>query len=128
MMTVRRILREPLLHFLLLGALLFWLYGALNGGAPGAPGEIVVDRARVESLAAQFQRTWQRPPAAEEMQGMIDAWVREEVLYREGMALRLDRDDPVVRRRVAQKLAFMADAQKSVEASEAELQAWLDAR
>jgi hypothetical protein len=124
-MTMRRILREPLLHFLLLGALLFWLYGALNRGALDAPGEIVVDRARVENIAAQFQRTWQRPPAAQELQGLIDSWVREEVYYREGLAQHLDRDDPVVRRRVAQKLTAMADAQTTAEAGEAELQAWL---
>jgi hypothetical protein len=108
-----------------LGALLFWLYGALNRGALDAPSEIVVDRARVESITAQFQRTWQRPPTAQEMQGLIDSWVREEVFYREGLALRLDRDDPVVRRRVGQKLTAMADVQTPVEASEAELQAWL---
>ena len=124
-MSPRRILSEPLLHFLLLGALLFWLYGALNRGALDAPSEIVVDRARVESITAQFQRTWQRPPTAQEMQGLIDSWVREEVFYREGLALRLDRDDPVVRRRVGQKLTAMADVQTPVEASEAELQAWL---
>jgi hypothetical protein len=126
-MNMRRILREPLLHFLLLGASLFWLYGALNRGALDAPGEIVVDRARVENVAAQFQRTWRRPPTTDELQGLIDAWVREEVFYREGIALRLDRDDPVVRRRVAQKLAAVADAQSTAEAGEAELLAWLAA-
>lgn len=123
---MRRLLREPLLHFLALGALLFALYGALNGGSGRAPSEIVVDRARVESLAAQFERVWQRGPTAEELRGLVDAFVREEVLYREGLALRLDRDDPVIRRRVGQKLAFLADAQASTEASDAELQAWLD--
>jgi hypothetical protein len=122
-MTLRRIHREPLLHFMLLGALLFWIYGALNRGALVAPDEILVDRARLESIAAQFQRTWLRPPTAEELQGLIDSWVREEVLYREGIAQGLDRDDPVVRRRVAQKLTAMADVQTSAEAS----QAWLDA-
>lgn len=126
-MTIRRILREPLLHFLLLGALLFWLYGVLNRGALDVPGEIFVDRARVENIAAQFQRTWRRPPTTEELQGLIGALVREEVLYREGIALRLDRDDPVVRRRVAQKLTAMADAQSTADVGEAELLAWLAA-
>ncbi len=126
-MTIRRILHEPLLHFLLLGALLFWLYGVLNRGALDAPDEIVVDRARVENIAAQFQRTWRRQPTTEELQGLIDALVREEVLYREGLALRLDRDDPVVRRRVAQKLTAMADAQSTADVGEAELLAWLAA-
>jgi len=123
-MSLQRLLREPLLHFLLLGALLFGLYGALHRGAPD---EILVDRSRVESLSAQFQRAWQRPPTADELKGLIDTWVREEVFYREGLAQRLDRDDPVVRRRVAQKLTAMADAQTSAEASPAEMQAWLDA-
>jgi len=123
-MILQRLLREPLLHFLLLGALLFSLYGALHRGAPD---EILVDRSRVESLSAQFQRAWQRPPTADELKGLIDTWVREEVFYREGLAQRLDRDDPVVRRRVAQKLTAMADAQTSAEASPAEMQAWLDA-
>jgi hypothetical protein len=125
-LSLRRILREPLLHFLALGALLFWLYAALNRGALEAPSEIVVDRARLESLAAQFERVWQRPPTAAELEGLVEGFVREEVLYREGLALRLDRDDPVVRRRVGQKMAFLADAQAPAEASEAELQAWLD--
>jgi hypothetical protein len=126
-MNMGRILREPLLHFLLLGALLFWLYGALNRGALDAPREIVVDRAQVEAIAAQFQRSWQRPPTAQELQGLIDRWVRDEVYYREGLAQRLDRDDPLVRRRVVQKLTAMADAQTTAEVGEAELQAWLAA-
>lgn len=126
-MSPRRILREPLLHFLVLGALLFWLYGTLNHDALNAPDEIVVDRARIESIAAQFQRSWQRPPTTTELQGLIDTWVREEVYYREGLALRLDRDDAVVRRRVAQKLTDLADAQAPTEASDSELQAWLNA-
>jgi hypothetical protein len=124
---MRRLLGEPLLHFLVFGALLFALYAAVNRDAPGAPDEIVVDRARAENLAAQFERVWQRPPTAEELHGLVDGFVREEVLYREGIALGLDRDDPVVRRRVGQKMSFLADAQAPAEASDTELQAWLDA-
>jgi hypothetical protein len=126
-MSLRRLLGEPLLHFLLLGALLFALYGALNRGALNSPDEIVVDRNRIETLSAQFRRSWHRPPTADELKGLIDSWVREEVYYREGLAQQLDRDDPVVRRRVAQKLTAIADAQTSSEVSPAELQAWLDA-
>lgn len=126
-MILSRILREPMLHFVLLGALLFWLYGTFNRAAPDSPSEILVEPAQVENLSAQFQRTWQRLPTAQELQGLIDTWVREEVYYREGLAQQLDRNDPVVRRRVGQKLAAMAEAQASTEASEAELQAWLDA-
>jgi hypothetical protein len=122
-----RVLREPLLHFFALGALLFGLYAVASGDATGALDEIVVDRARLASLAAQFERVWQRPPTREELDGLVESFVREEVLYREGVALGLDQDDPVIRRRIEQKMSFLADAEAETEVSEAELQAWLDA-
>ena len=107
---INRLLREPLLHFFLLGVALFALYGWLNVGGPGAANEIVVSRGQLESLQAQFERVWQRPPTSQELQGLVDTWVREEIFYREGMAMGLDRDDPVVRRRIAQKIEFIIDA------------------
>ena len=122
---MRRLIREPLLHFLVLGALLFALYGWIHRGA-AAPDEIVVSRGQVDSLRAQFERTWQRDPSAVELQGLIDAWVRDEVLYREGRALGLDGDDPVIRRRVAQKVEFLAEGLTPAAPTEAELQTWLD--
>jgi len=122
---MRRWLREPLLHFLILGALLFGLYGWLRGGAQATPAEIVVSRGQLQSLQAQFQRTRQRAPTPEELQGMVEGWVREEIFYREGVAMGLDRDDPVVRRRVAQKLEFVVDGAAPTPPTSAELQAWL---
>ncbi len=127
--VLRRLWREPLLHFLALGALLFAIYGWMNGGNTGGSEsrEIVVSRGQVDSLKAQFERVWQRQPNAEELKGVIDGWVREEVMVREGLAMGLDRDDLVVRRRVVQKIEFLADgAAAGVAApSEAQLQAWL---
>jgi len=122
---VRRWLREPLLHFLILGALLFGVYGWLRGGAQATPAEIVVSRGQLQSLQAQFQRTRQRAPTPEELQGMVEGWVREEIFYREGIAMGLDRDDPVVRRRVAQKLEFVVDGAAPTPPTSAELQGWL---
>lgn len=124
---MRRLLREPLLHFAVLGMGLFVLYGVLRGGTGDAPDEIVVDRARLASLEAQFERVWQRAPTPAERDGLVATWVREEILYREGVAMGMDRDDPIVRRRIAQKMDFLADGQAPAEPSEAELQAWLDA-
>lgn len=124
---MRRLLREPLVHFLGLGALLFLLYGWVRGGVLDAPDEIVVSRWQLESLQMQFQRVRQRLPTPEELQGLVDSWVREEVFYREGLAAGLDRDDPVVRRRVGQKIEFMMDVAPQVEPTNAELQSWLDA-
>ena len=124
---MRRLLREPLLHFLVLGALLFGLYNWLNSGALMAPDEIVLTRGQLRSLQAQFQRTWQRAPTPEELKGLVEGWVREEIFYREGLAMGLDRDDPVVRRRVAQKLEFIANDTPRAAPTATELQAWLDA-
>jgi len=124
---MRRLLREPLLHFFVLGALLFALYAGLNPGAAGAADEIVVTRGQQQNLQLQFLRTRQRAPTADEQRGLVDNWVREEVLYREGVALGLDRNDPVVRRRVGQKVEFIADGLTPTAPSEAELAAWLDA-
>lgn len=124
---MRRLLREPLLHFALIGALLFALYGWVNGGGSSAPQEIVVTQGQLDNLRAQFARAWQRQSNADEMNVLVEQWVRDEVFYREGQALGLERNDPVVRRRIAQKLEFIADGQAPTAPSNAELQAWLDA-
>jgi hypothetical protein len=124
-MTARKILREPLFHFFLLGALLFAVYAVLNRNALDAPDEIRVDGARIEALRTQFERVWQRPPDPAELQGLIDNWVSEEMRYREGLALGFEADDPVVRRRVAQKVTFMTEALVDDTVSDAELADWL---
>ena len=124
---IRRLIREPLLHFFVLGAALFALYSWLHRGALDAPNEIFVSRNQVSSLEAQFERVWQRPATAAELQHLVDNWVREEIFYREGLAMGLDRDDPVVRRRVGQKIQFIIESVAPAPPSTAELQAWLDA-
>jgi hypothetical protein len=125
-MKLKAWLREPLLHFLLLGAGLFVLFGWLNRDGFDAPNEIVVDSSRIAQLRMQFERVWQRPPSEDELSGLVEDWIRQEVLYREGMALGLDQGDPVMRRRVVQKMQFMSDALVNDEFTDAELQAWLD--
>ena len=122
-----RLLREPLLHFVLLGALLFALDAAWSDDGPGE-GEILVSAGRVQNLAALFGKTWQRPPTAEELRAMVDEYVLEEAMYRRGMELGVAEDDAVVRRRVRQKLEFFAeDLNDLVEPTEEELRAWYEA-
>lgn len=121
-----RIFREPLLHFLVLGAALFALYGWLNRDGFDTPDEIVVSRGQIMNLQAQFERVWQRAPTSQELQGLIDNWVREEVFYREALAMGLDRDDPVVRRRMSQKVQFIIDGATPAAPTTEELQRWLD--
>jgi len=126
---MRRVLREPMLHFLLLGVAIFVAFQLAGGGDDRGRETIVVTEGQVESLATAFARTWQRPPTAEELEGLVADWVREEVYYREAVALGLDRDDTVVRRRLRQKLEFLAEdlGAAAPEASEAALRAHLAA-
>jgi hypothetical protein len=124
---IKRLLREPLLHFLLLGAALFAAHGILSRGSASEPDRIVVTRSQIESMASLFTRARQRAPSDAELEELVRGHVREEVFYREGLALGLDRDDPVIRRRVAQKLEFVTEGAEAVEPDDKELQAYLDA-
>ena len=124
---MKRFLREPLVHFLAIGAALFLAF-AWKGGAGASSGRIVVTRARLESLAAGFSRTWQRPPTADELKGLVDGFVREEIAVREAMATGLDKDDTIIRRRLKQKVDFLAeDRIDAAPPTDADLAAWLAA-
>jgi hypothetical protein len=126
-LKTRKLLKEPLAHFFVIGLLLFVLYGLVNDDSGRSAEEIVVNQSRMSALVANFEKTWQRPPTADELQSMIDTWVREEILYREGVAIGFDLDDPVIRRRVAQKMTFIADGMVPVSPSDEELEVWLAA-
>src|SRR5262245_23955745 len=121
-----RIVREPLLHFGLLGAALFIVY-RLVAPVASATSSIVISSDQVVSLAEQFRATWQRAPTREELERVIHARVRDEVLYREGLALGLDRDDPVIRNRIRQKMEVLAEDALTAEPTTADLQTFLDA-
>lgn len=123
-MTINRLIREPLIHFFLIGAALFLVYNVVNAPRED-PTEVVVSEERIASIKARFERTWRRPPTASELEGLIDNWLREELLYREGLALGLDRDDHVIRRRIAQKMGFMAEALSSELPKDQQLTVWL---
>lgn len=123
---LRALVREPLVHFLLAGAALFVLLG--RGGDAGPDDfRITVDEAEIARLTATWEQTWQRPPTRDELDGLIDDFVREEILYREALRLGLDEDDTVIRRRLRSKMEFLARAEaESVMPEDTELQAWLD--
>jgi hypothetical protein len=124
---LKSLLREPLVHFLLLGAALFALDAWLRPtAATPANTEIVVSEARIRNLAQNFRRTWQRPPTREELDGLVESHVREEVFYREALALGLDRDDTIIRRRLQQKVEFISEeAAALAQPTDEELNAYL---
>ncbi len=126
---LKRAAREPLVHFLAIGAALFVVNGLINGPDEGPAGEtIVVSEGRVGQIAQSFLLLSGRLPTREELQALVDDFVSEEVGYREAIAMGLDADDTIVRRRMRQKIEFMIeDGAASETPSGAELQAWLDA-
>lgn len=131
---VTRFFREPLLHFLLIGAGLFLLFGwrggpaSFPGGAAGQPAaKIVVTQEDVGQLVDVFTRTWQRPPTQMEVKSLVEDLVRNEIYYREALAIGLDRDDAVIRRRMRQKMEFIfEDISALAEPKDEDLQIFLN--
>jgi len=119
-----RLLQEPLVQFLLIGAMIYGAYGLFAPPAEEDMGAtVVVDAARIESFAAQWQARWNRPPTRQELDGLIDSYVREEILFRQGEVMGLAEDDPVFRRRIAQRVELLAaDLSRLAEPTEAELE------
>lgn len=125
---MHKLLREPLRHFLLLGAGIFLVYSLMShSDSSGESGKIVVTLGQVEHLAAGFARAWQRPPTAQELAGLVRDRGREEVYVREALALGLDKDDTIIRRRLRQKMEFIADDIAQADPTDAALNASLQA-
>ena len=108
---LRRLSREPLLHFLLIGLVLFVVYDQLHPGseAKSESNRILLTPDDFEQLGVTWLAQGRPPPTPEQMQSLIELKVREEVLYREALALGLDKDDTIVKRRLAQKMEFLAE-------------------
>jgi parvulin-like peptidyl-prolyl isomerase len=139
-----RLLREPLFHFLLIGAALFGSYSYLPPAGSAQPvaqaarnaaaelaatpsREITLSLDQLARLATVFQAQWGREPTTRELDRLVEADVKEEILYREALALGLDKDDEIVRRRMAQKMQFLAeDVAGAHQPTDAELKAWFD--
>ena len=126
MTFLKRLLSEPLLHFLLLGGLLF-LFFSWQGGGTGNH-RIVITGGLINHLTTGFTRAWQRPPTDAELKGLIDDYVKDEIAARQAVAMDLDRDDTVIRRRLRQKLEFLLvdEAGAAVPSTDAEIKAWMD--
>ncbi|MBB3237413.1 peptidyl-prolyl cis-trans isomerase [Phyllobacterium endophyticum] len=121
-----KLLGEPLVHFLVIGGILFGAYYLADAGGGEPSGEeIIISSGEIASTAAIFNQTWQRAPTAEELDSLLSERIRDEVFYRQGVAMGLDRDDVVVRRRIRQKMEFVADLTADVAPTDAELKAFV---
>jgi hypothetical protein len=121
-------LKEPLLHFLVAGGLLFVAYAWRNRGGGEAPGVVRITAAEAHWLKETWARQWLHPPSEQELRGVVADYVKEALLAREARALGLAENDTVVRRRLAQKLEFLVqDTARLAEPREDELRQLYDA-
>ncbi len=124
---MRVVLREPMAVFVLCGALLYLCAWWLDGQDGRSERSIRVDAADVAQLRGYWEAQAERAPTAAELAALVDERIDEEVLYREALRLGLDRDDVIVRRRLAQKLAFLNAGTANIPApDEGRLRAWFD--
>jgi hypothetical protein len=121
---LKKLLKEPLIHFILLAFACFGLYALVNRSPAGGDDQIVITAAKVDQLSSLFANTWRRPPTAIELKGLIENYTKEEIYNREALALGLDKNDTSIRRRLRQKYEFLIDAEAEGQApTDAQLQA-----
>jgi hypothetical protein len=126
-----RLIGEPLLHFALIGAALFLLYGSRNDATlvPDTAAPIEITPELADRIAGQFRAVWNRDPTPQEREGLIRDFIREEVLYRDALALGLDRDDAVIRQRMRLKMELLSDGMaESLTPDDATLATWFEPR
>jgi peptidyl-prolyl cis-trans isomerase C len=123
---LRKAIREPLFHFLLIGLTLFGLYAWIERGRTNNGNyQITLTFDDLSQLDISFVSQWHRQPTKEEFSGLVEGFIRQEILYREGLAMGLDKDDTIVKRRMAQKMEFLSeDVASAHEPSTDELKAW----
>lgn len=124
---MKRLLHEPLIHFLLIGAALFAVFHYAQRGRTAAPSsrQIQLSLDELAQVTVLFQSQWRRDPTAEEFSRMVEQKVQSEVLYREALSMGLDKNDEIVKRRMAQKMQFLAeDVAAAHEPTTTELKAW----
>ena len=123
-MTSLKLLRDPLLHFVIVGAVLFAGYELIIGGElkPSATDPVHIGEGEIRWLKETFANQWQRPPTEDELRGLVGGFLEEELFAREAKALSLDQNDTIVRRRLAQKMTFLVDdTSRIVEPADQEL-------
>jgi len=126
--VIKKYLQEPLLHFLVLGGLIFLFYATVNDGFTEEEKKIVIPQAKIDQLTYIWQKKHMRKPTKEERQKMIEGEIYAEVMSREAVKLGLDKEDGIIRRRLVQKMTFVsANLSALLEPDEAELKAYLKA-
>ncbi len=124
---LKRLLREPLLHFVLIGVALFAIYRVLHSNAAGSSDskKIVLTADDLDQISLMWRAQGRSSLSQEQLESLLDSKIREEVLYREALTLGLDKEDTIVKRRMAQKMDFLAEDLSDLrEPSREELKTW----
>ena len=107
---MEKLFKEPLIHFLVIGALIFVVFAVVNKEEIAVDGrKIIVSAGDIERLSVSWSKKWNRSPTEQELDSLIESYIREEVYYREALALGLDQDDTILRRRLMQKMEFLSN-------------------
>ncbi len=109
MSRIKALVREPLVHFLVIGAVLFVTFDLRQGDSGETENLILISSGQVDQFSAQFERTWIRPPTDAELAALVEGYIRDEVYYREARAMGLDENDGIVRQRMRLKLEFLLE-------------------
>ena len=109
MSRISVLVREPLVHFLVIGVVLFVAFDLRQGDSGETENLILISSGQIEQFSAQFERTWLRSPTDAELAGLVEGYVRNEVYYREARAMGLDENDGIVRQRMRLKLEFLLE-------------------
>ncbi len=124
---MKKVLREPLLHFLIIGVILFVFWGVWGDNAGSDGEQIVVGSARIEQIRDTWKKQWRREPTEKELESLVEQFIKEEVLYREALNMGLEKEDSIIRRRLAQKMQFLIqDIADRKPPEEAELKAFFN--
>ena len=123
---MKKLLKEPLVHFLLIGCSLFVLYGLVNKKTDSKD-TILINDFDVSNIIASWEMQWKRLPTEQELQNLIDLNIKQEIFYQEALKMNLDHNDEIIKRRLAQKMQFLSNDIASVfEPTEEDLQSYLD--
>ena len=125
---MKKILKDPFIHFIILGLLLFVVYGFVNDTS-NSRDTIIIDTNDIESMTAKWVMQWKRTPTQEELSNLVFQNIKQEVFYQEALKMNLDHNDEIIKRRLSQKMEFLSnDLATLSEPNEEELKAYFNAK
>ena len=125
---MKKLFKEPLLHFLLIGGGLFFLYSFLNPNEEQIANNVIkIEESDVDRLVKAYEQNWSAPPDKETLKSLLTEEIKSEVFYREALRMQLDHNDEIIRRRLKQKYEFLVkDLADSQQPNEAALKAFYE--